>query len=129
MGLLPQTEYELCLIGERATFVTVSSRGYVEKESATFCSMQYSFWHNQCLNFICVGFSISVVPLFRQAAMDLVESTGLPAIDVLAKAIAQISVSTSNSFICFLNSMLVIVVSFKYLQSHHEGPLKVIIAI
>jgi hypothetical protein len=61
--------------------------------------------------------------------MDLVESTGLPAIDVLAKAIAQISVSTSNSFICFLNSMLVIVVSFKYLLSHHEGPLKVIIAI
>lgn len=58
-------------------------------------------WHYQCRNFICVGFSISVVPLFRQAAKDLVESTGLPAIDVLAKALAKISVSTNNSVIWF----------------------------
>ncbi|KAG0598099.1 hypothetical protein M758_12G046000 [Ceratodon purpureus] len=36
----------------------------------------------------------NVVPLFRQAAMDLVESSGLPAVDVLAKAIAKISGQT-----------------------------------
>jgi ATP-dependent RNA helicase DDX21 len=38
--------------------------------------------------------SDSVVPLFRQAAQDLVESTGLPVIDVLAKALAKISGQT-----------------------------------
>jgi ATP-dependent RNA helicase DDX21 len=36
----------------------------------------------------------SVVPLFLQAAKDLVESSGLPVLDVLAKAIAKISGQT-----------------------------------
>jgi ATP-dependent RNA helicase DDX21 len=36
----------------------------------------------------------TVVPLFRQAAQDLVESSGLPILDVLAKAIAKISGQT-----------------------------------
>ena len=36
----------------------------------------------------------SVVPLFRQVAMDLVESSGLPVLDVLAKAIAKLTGQT-----------------------------------
>lgn len=38
--------------------------------------------------------SDTVVPLFRQAAKDLVESSGLPILDILAKAIAKISGQT-----------------------------------
>lgn len=66
---------------------------FVESSSATL-NHTLQVQHYQSINFSCVGFPISVVPLFRQAAMDLVESTGLPIIDVLAKALAKISVST-----------------------------------
>lgn len=38
--------------------------------------------------------SDTVIPLFRQAAEDLVKSSGLPVLDVLAKAIAKISGQT-----------------------------------
>jgi hypothetical protein len=42
--------------------------------------------------------SCSVVPLFRPAAQELVKATGLPVIDLLAKALAKISVSVSVLF-------------------------------
>jgi hypothetical protein len=42
--------------------------------------------------------SCSVVPLFRPAAQELVKTTGLPVIDLLAKALAKISVSVSALF-------------------------------
>jgi hypothetical protein len=38
--------------------------------------------------------SCSVVPLFRPAAQELVKTTGLPVIDLLAKALAKISGQT-----------------------------------